>query len=216
MSAAAKLKRLLADLAGPMTTSAVAEITDPFDLFPEEAALVARAVEKRQNEFAAGRRAARAGLVQLGVPAGPILTGAHRSPAWPDGVTGSLSHDQGMAIAVVARTAAISHLGVDLVEAAPFPEKLRSQILLTPNEMAQDAREARLTFSAKETIFKALYPSVGAYFGFDAVEVTPDFEQGRFSARILTPLGPFRPETVLEGRIAVTGPYMVSFLAIAA
>ena len=46
------------------------------DLFPEEAAVVAKAVPKRQREFAGVRACARRALARLGVPPVPLLPGS--------------------------------------------------------------------------------------------------------------------------------------------
>ena len=66
-------------------------------LLPEEEPLVARAVDKRRREFAAGRACARRALEQLGLPASPILAGPRREPLWPPGVVGALTHCRGIA-----------------------------------------------------------------------------------------------------------------------
>ena len=54
-------------------------------LFPEEEAVVARAVGKRRREFSSGRACARAALARLGVPPAPLLPGLRGAPRWPDG-----------------------------------------------------------------------------------------------------------------------------------
>ena len=82
--------------------------TDPSErgLFPAEAAIVARAVERRKDEFATIRRCARTALAELGVPAGPILPGVRGAPVWPAGIVGSMTHCVGYRAAAVARSAA--------------------------------------------------------------------------------------------------------------
>jgi len=62
-------------------------------LFPEEEAVVARAVDKGRREFAAARACARAGLARLGVPPAPILPGVRGAPQWPAGIVGSIGVD---------------------------------------------------------------------------------------------------------------------------
>ena len=74
-------------------------------LFPEEEALVAGAVTKRREEFAAGRNAARAALAGLGPPPCPLLRAGRRAPAWPQGIVGSITHCSGFCCAVVAPAA---------------------------------------------------------------------------------------------------------------
>src|ERR1700761_3617241 len=71
-------------------------------LFPDEEALLGRAVEKRRREFAAGRGCARRALAALGLPPAPLLPGEGGAPRWPDGVVGSITHCAGYAAAAVA------------------------------------------------------------------------------------------------------------------
>jgi len=86
------------------------------DLFLEEKQAVDRAVPKRQREFAAGRMAARQAMAQIGKTPAPIPVNTDRSPHWPEGVVGSISHSLEIAVAVVASVlllaAVMSDLGV--------------------------------------------------------------------------------------------------------
>ncbi|MDJ0639968.1 MAG: 4'-phosphopantetheinyl transferase superfamily protein [Paracoccaceae bacterium] len=201
-------------LAGDGIHVAVEPVTDNAAVMAEEAPAIAKAIDKRKTEFAAGRRAARRALEPFGHGAATIPRGDNRAPVWPDGLVGSISHDAGVAIAAVAHTAAVTHLGLDLAEAAPFPERLRSQILLTPAETALNGLEARAVFSAKESVFKALHPDVQAFFGFAAVEVIPDLGNGRFRATLRDPLGDFPEGTILIGKAHAIDAHLVTLLAL--
>ena len=72
-------------------------------LFPEEAALVGKAVERRRREFTTGRACARRALCLLGAPVGPLLHGQRGAPMWPTGVVGSITHCDGYRAAAVGR-----------------------------------------------------------------------------------------------------------------
>lgn len=75
------------------------------DLRPEEAAHVLNAVPKRRGEFATGRRFAHRALAILQAPPGPLLVNEDRSPRWPPGVTGCISHtDRYCAVAAAPAT----------------------------------------------------------------------------------------------------------------
>ena len=65
---------------------------DPPDaaLFPEEEAVISRAVGKRRREFRTVRHCARRALTELGLPPAAVLPGERREPVWPPGVVGSL------------------------------------------------------------------------------------------------------------------------------
>ena len=58
---------------------------DPLDavLFPEEEAVISRAVEKRRRDFRTVRHCARR---ELGVPPAAVVPGERRKPVWPAGV----------------------------------------------------------------------------------------------------------------------------------
>ena len=91
------LSDALAALLGPDAGVGYAAIEGTHGLLPEEAPAIARAIPKRQAEFAAGRRAARAALTTLGHPAQAIPVGDRRAPIWPQGTVGAITHDQGHA-----------------------------------------------------------------------------------------------------------------------
>ncbi len=73
----------------------------------------ASAAPKRRAEFLAGRHAAKLALERLGqrAPVGRNLDG---TPAWPSGVTGSISHGGGIACAAVAPQRNYQSLGIDV------------------------------------------------------------------------------------------------------
>lgn len=78
---------MIADLLPDVVASAWRrDDTEPVTLFPEEAASVARAVVKRQREFATVRLCARLALRRLGLPETPSPRGRAGSRA---GRTGS-------------------------------------------------------------------------------------------------------------------------------
>jgi 4'-phosphopantetheinyl transferase EntD len=149
------------------------------DLYPEEAALVARAVEVRRGEFATGRLLARALLTRLGCAAAPLLSRADRSPAWPDGVIGSITHTHGLCAAAVARSGgAVLGLGIDVERAAPLEEPTARHVLtgferqsLGSLSAAERAQQAMIAFCVKEAIYKCLYPVGNVGLGFADVEV---------------------------------------------
>ncbi len=179
------------------------KITDGEGLRPEEAKAIRRAIPARQAEFAAGRRAARAALTALGFPETSIPMGRRRAPEWPGGLLGSITHDAGLAMAAVMRDADAAGLGIDLTEAAPLPGDTRKAILPHGSEAALDPLAARIGFSAKETLFKALYPQIGVFFGFSAADVRPDLATGTFDIRLCDPLGDMPAGTEWRGRFVI-------------
>lgn len=192
------------------------------DLYAEEAACLPRAVETRLREFAAGRRAARRAMAAFGQPAQPILHRADRSPAWPKGLAGSITHTESLAIAAVARTHHHISLGIDLEEGGDLPLELWQEVC-TPIELAwlsvqpgdERGRLARLIFCAKEAAYKAQYALTGSMLEFSAFEITPDLVTGQFEATFARDVGPFEARMQLPGRFAVEGNMVVTGLALA-
>ncbi|MEV0679579.1 4'-phosphopantetheinyl transferase superfamily protein [Actinosynnema sp. NPDC050436] len=162
-------------------------------LFPEEEALVAKAVDKRRREFTTGRHCARTALGLLGYPPAPVLPGPSREPTWPAGVVGSITHCKGYRAAAVGRTSAVRSIGIDAEPDAPTPPGVLDAVAL-PAELAmvEELRARhdgvswdRLLFSAKETVYKAWFPLARAWLGFEDAEVTVHPDDGTFTARVL-------------------------------
>lgn len=194
----------------------VEPVSDGQGLKPVEAASVARAVSKRVNEFAAGRRAARKALAGLGLPDAALPVGGDRAPVWPPGFTGSITHDGDLALAAVCRRETVRAIGIDLTEAAPLPGETRCQILRHPDETGLDELSARAVFSAKESVFKALSSDVGFVFGFSAVVVRVDLGAGRFAARLTHALGPYPEGQVWKGALVTDGERIVTSMVLPA
>ncbi|MDJ0849619.1 MAG: 4'-phosphopantetheinyl transferase superfamily protein [Myxococcota bacterium] len=130
-------------------------------LLPEEERCVAGAAERRRRQFAAGRACAREALARLGAPPAPLLRQADRSPRWPEGVVGSISHCDGRCAAAVAWEADFAGLGLDVERRGRATDRLLPRVA-TPRERARlEAAEAgnellTLLFSAKESVYKCL------------------------------------------------------------
>lgn len=191
-----------------------ADVTGPEGLWPEEVPAMARATPKRQAEFAAGRRAARAALASLNHPACAIPVGDRRAPVWPENIVGAITHDKGLALAAVLPGSSTLGVGIDLTEAATLPDDTRRDILPHAAEAHLNNLEARAGFSAKESLFKALFPTIRDYFGFKAASVTVDLSTKCFELTLLKDLGPFPAKTVWQGRVVVHGEVLMTALRI--
>jgi 4'-phosphopantetheinyl transferase EntD len=181
-------------------------------LYEEEAALVASATEKRRREFAAGRRGARRALAELGITDFPLLAGPDRAPLWPGAVVGSITHTEigtggYCGVAVAHRRLAEPRL--------PLPLELWPRVLDLEEKRAALAADepgvwARLVFSAKEAIYKALYPLCHRFLDFSDVRVQLLPQQGRFlaelvgAARSVTPAGSLVGRFVADDELLLT------------
>lgn len=176
----------------------LARVTPAVDLRPEEAAVVAGAVDGRRREFAAGRRLARQLLRKLGAPDEPLLSAVDRAPRWPLGFTGSIAHAGDLCTAAVALDSQVAAVGIDLeCDAAVTPDLWPA--VLRPEELAWVESEAAATateapvhratvvFVAKEAVYKAVSRRAARVLEFDEVRIRP-LEAGRFDATI-EPLG---------------------------
>lgn len=142
---------------------------------------IQQAVPKRKAEFLAGRFLAKRALSTLGLSAEQqqVAVAADRSPVWPSGVLGSISHSTDTALCCVAKATHVSLLGIDceliLSEATAksiateIQSKSEAQLLFETGLPA--ALGTSLIFSAKETLYKALYPKVGYFFGFETAQL---------------------------------------------
>lgn len=147
---------------------------DSAPLLPAEEALVARAVEARRRELALGRQCARRALARLGATSGPILAGARGEPLWPTGYVGSITHCRGVVAAAVARAHDLVGLGIDAEPAEELEPPLLPKVC-TPEECRWGARIGdalpwgKLIFSAKEAVYKCVYPTRGILLDFQDV-----------------------------------------------
>lgn len=171
---------------------------DEGGLYPEEAAHVARAVPKRRREFAAGRACARRALAALGVARVPIPVARDRSPVWPDGIVGSISHTSDYGAAAVAFAEDFDGIGIDVEGIEPLKPELW-RLILTPDERARidDGVDAKVVFSIKEAVYKCQYAQTRTMLDFGDVEVR--LGDGAFAAVIGA--GPARG-TTMTGRFA--------------
>ena len=191
---------------------------DPPDLvpLPEEEPLIAKAVDKRRNEFVTVRHCARLALQQLGLPPVPILKGDKGEPCWPDGVVGSLTHTQGYRGAVVGRSSGVRSVGIDAEPHGVLPDGVLNAISLPAERYEISALPGglhwdRILFCAKEATYKAWFPLTQRWLGFEDAHITFDVEEsgvaGTFVSRILIdPAARFGPPlNELAGRWSVGG-----------
>jgi 4'-phosphopantetheinyl transferase EntD len=83
---------------------------DPQVLHPSELPLIAGAGIKRQQEFCSGRFCAHQALDRLGYHDIPLLADQYGAPVWPCGITGSISHSGGIAVAAAVQKKTLAHL----------------------------------------------------------------------------------------------------------
>jgi 4'-phosphopantetheinyl transferase EntD len=195
-------------------------------LFPEEEAVLARAVEKRRREFTTARGCARRALAALGLPPMPIVPGERGAPTWPPGVVGSMTHCDGYRASAVALADKVRTVGLDAEPNGPLPDGVLETVTTSAERawlggMVGDGSGVcwdRLLFSAKESIYKAWFPLTRRWLDFVEAVVTPDPYAGTFTARLGVP-GPVvdgRTLTGFTGRWIVRGGIVATAITVLA
>lgn len=129
-------------------------------LLPTEAPAWNGAAERVRQSSGAARIVVRELLARLGHSSCPVPKAAGGAPAWPEGIIGSLAHDQRFAVATVARRADSHSIGIDIEPAESLPADLLD-IVATPAErirIGADLLMGRALFVIKEAVYKAVYP----------------------------------------------------------
>ncbi len=200
-------------------------LADEENLMPQELEVTRAAVDRRRAEFATSRLLVREGLRELGIShSGPILPAPDRSPIWPAGVSGSITHTESYCAVALAR--APVWIGIDAELCGRVSDGVWQRIT-TPAE--QDVADAAglaprliraLVFSAKEAIYKAQYPETTTFLDFAAVEVrrlAPEStEEGTVQLRFTQAVGKLiaNGETFV-GRYATDGRVVMTAFVIA-
>jgi enterobactin synthetase component D len=137
-----------------------------------------RAVDKRRAEFLAGRFAALSALRALGVNE-PLGRNEDGSPRWPAAVVGSITHGASRALCAVARSTELRGVGIDAERLMTVETKveLRRRICTAAELAVGDPLRlvehelVSLAFSAKESLYKCLYPMVGRFMDLHAATI---------------------------------------------
>jgi len=141
----------------------------------------------RQSIFDMGRACAAELLAELGSRETSVGMAADRSPVWPQGYVGSITHTDDLLGVAVARRKDFRSIGID-AEAIIQPETELEIDDLCMSERERSLRDSveidhqtfsSLCFSAKESFFKCLYPLTGVWFDFQDAEIAsfdPDLQ----------------------------------------
>jgi 4'-phosphopantetheinyl transferase EntD len=171
---------------------------------PNEQQSIGAVVVKRQREFIAGRNCAKRALKRLGVRCPTVGSGSRRQPIWPDGIVGSISHADTYCAAAVCRASDYAGLGIDIELNTILNDELARLICTEAerenyrNNWTADIDPLKLLFSAKESIFKTVFPILATDPGFLNIEVEIDFELRGFRVH-----GPSNPNTDLKCLLSI-------------
>lgn len=207
-TADAALTRRIAELfpAGVMV-NACAGLPGGARLLPAEEQDTGDMVPRRLREFMLGRHCARVALRQTGHAPAAIPRNADRSPAWPPGIVGSISHSGDIAAAAVTHAADFAGLGLDIESPEPLTTDLAAMICRDDEDSSGD--NAKLLFGIKEAIYKCIYPTVGRYVDFQEMEVRLDAARRSFTAVPHSANVDPAAISTLQGRYAMDKDYLL-------
>jgi 4'-phosphopantetheinyl transferase EntD len=155
-------------------------------------------------------------MAEMGIPEVGIGRGPGGEPVWPSGIVGSISHSGDLAIALVGRRQDYVGLGIDVEQLARGPSLRAARLVCRPIEMdwvlaGSGTERLGMLFSAKEAVFKAVYPINQVWLGFADAELTWLPDHGRFEARLLKAVGAaLQAGVVLEVPCSISGGWVVS------
>jgi len=188
--------------------------TDADLLWLPHHAELSNAGRKRKAEHLAGRIAAAHALPDYTVPG----IGPSGEPLWPEGVSGSITHSGAQAMAVVVRHQD-ALVGIDCEAILPDREARDIQ------DGIVDAQEAMcltrsgypfalaltLAFSAKESLFKAHFPQVKTYMGFDCARIMT-LDERTLTLALTRPHAEFKENTLFTVHWLPDGNQVITLL----
>lgn len=149
---------------------------DAAALLPEERSDFERCVEAVRRRSGSARVLARRLLAAAGFAPVPLPRSQSGSPVWPQGVVGSLAHDDEVAVAALARTSAFAAIGIDVEPAVDLPGELVPLVTTSVERKTLSAElvRSRVPFAVKEAVYKALHPIDGIFLDFHDIEIDVD------------------------------------------
>jgi enterobactin synthetase component D / holo-[acyl-carrier protein] synthase len=183
---------------------AVGVASDPNDreyaLVRDESCGHPLAFKRRRASWSRGRAAARTALERLGTtPETAVGRGEAGEPVWPFGIGGSITHCAHWSVAAAMQSSGSVSLGIDLEDIKRIQDFEIEKVVCRPaerdwvHEADNSLERLCMMFSAKEALYKSLFPSYRRYIDFSEVELFWCTEQRGFQALILprhdTPAG---------------------------
>jgi enterobactin synthetase component D len=156
---------------------------DEFSFILKNSSLSTRAVTKRRAEHVAGRLCIHWCYQMLTNQTPPMISSdKHGCPVWPFPFKGSISHSSTMAVGILTQDTNILSLGIDIetllddktttdIVGMVLSSEEQSVHRSRYNQEMSFSRFVTLVFSAKEAIYKAVYPLVRHFFDFTAASV---------------------------------------------
>ncbi len=172
---------------------------------------------RRLHEFATGRHCARMAMRALLHKPTAIPQHEDRSPLWPAGIVGSISHSSTWCVAAVGKVEdGYLSVGIDIEPLVPLPDGVEDTVLSETEQrwIAKQPGTERnllgcLIFSAKECVYKCQYPLSRRLLDFQAIEISPDWAGRKYVARFIEDAPPFRKNDLLYGRFVIQNRHFI-------
>ncbi|MCJ8347657.1 4'-phosphopantetheinyl transferase superfamily protein [bacterium] len=166
--------------------------------------------KKRKRDYLAGRYCAMKCLQDFGFPLNSgfqILSNKDRSVLWPEGYCGSITHTSQYVASVVARCKDFRSLGIDSenkMKRRTFDRIKRqiakdNEIEMVQQKLGDEQLALTLIFSAKESIYKSVFPISKVFFYFEAFcidTIDADHLEGYFTKDL-------NPEFTKDSRMSI-------------
>lgn len=132
----------------------------------------------RKQEFIAGRFCALSAAKNIGYELKHLPSAATREPLWPDGLKGSITHSRQLAIGCVSLSEELESIGIDAEErikptlSKEVQKVISHEVEIKLLQLTEPDDGLTILFSAKESLYKALFPLVRSYIDFKEVVLT--------------------------------------------
>ncbi len=186
------------------------------DLHPDEWAYASRQAwaPSRLHDYIRGRRCAQLALRRLACTAAPVLTSETREPIWPAGFAGSITHSPGLALAAAARMPDVLGVGLDVERAGAVSSNVLRLISteddfeMKPQHWPESVWRTAL-FSAKEAVFKAVFPRTRRFLDFRDVCIRFQ-EDEQFIVSAVAPWAASLGLEALQGSVRISKSYVIT------
>lgn len=162
----------------------------------------------RHAQEAAGNECVEVLLRMSNLPIRPVPNGEGGERLWPDGFVGSLSYKNAAVLGALGTHQNIKMLGIDLESSGPQPlAPIKSSVAPEGLPSGLDEEMGTLySFSAKEAVFKAQYPTTHSRLSFSDVKLAWKHSDAFGGIALATCPGSLS----LEVGLAVSGRWVVS------
>ncbi len=151
---------------------------------------------ERKAEFIAGRYCALKILNSIGIISNDIFSNEDGTPNWPPDILGSITHTKNYVSVSISNNSKLLGLGRD--SEFVFPKTINKEVgftIVTKDEWNYSkgfTKEEFNTFvySAKESLFKALYPITKTFIDFNEVKID-GLDDKYFKIKLKKPLSRF-------------------------